>query len=76
VAGWLVAAHESHELAGRLLTQSMAKQDVAPGTLTGVARKRWSGMDSPAIVIGAPDVGFIAQYAADRRNASDRFASG
>ena len=34
VAGWLVAERESHELAGRLITQSMAKQGVTPGTLT------------------------------------------
>ena len=34
VIGWLVAERESHELAGRLLTQSMAKQGVTPGTLT------------------------------------------
>ena len=34
VVGWLVAERESHELAGRLLTQSMAKQGVTPGTLT------------------------------------------
>ena len=34
VIGWLVAERESHELAGRLITQSMAKQGVTPGTLT------------------------------------------
>src|SRR5580704_8038957 len=34
VVGWLVAERESHELAGRLLTQSMAQQGVTPGTLT------------------------------------------
>jgi len=34
VVGWLVAERESHELAGRLLTQSMAKQGVTHGTLT------------------------------------------
>ena len=44
--------------------------------LAGVAPKALVGDGFPAIVIGAPNVGFIAQHAVDGRSTPDRFARG
>jgi putative transposase len=59
VVGWLVAERENHELAGRLITQSMAKQGVTPGTLT-VHSDRGAPMKAKPLVQLLADLGLPA----------------
>ena len=73
VIGWLVAERESHELAGRLLTQSMAKQGVTPGTLT-VHSDRCAQMMAKALAQLFADLGVIRSLSRPRVSNDNPFS--
>ena len=43
--GWMIALKESAELAEQLIADSVAKQDIEPGTLLGPSRHRYPEAD-------------------------------
>ena len=73
VVGWLVAERESHELAGRLITQSMAKQGVTPGTLT-VHSDRGAPMKAKPLVQLLAELGVIRSLSRPRVSNDNPFS--
>lgn len=56
VVGWMVAPHESGNLAGRLLAASCRKQDIEPGQLT-LHADRGTSMKSKCLALMLSDLG-------------------
>ena len=56
VVGWMVAEHESSELAKRLISESCLKQEVLPETLT-LHADRGSSMNSKPVAMMLSDLG-------------------
>lgn len=73
VVGWLVAERENHELAGRLITQSMSKQAVAPGTLT-VHSDRGAPMKAKPLVRLPADLGVTRSLSRPRVSNDNPFS--
>lgn len=73
VVGWLVAERENHELAGRLITQSMAKQGVTPGTLT-VHSDRGAPMKAKPLVQLLADLGVTRSLSRPRVSNDNPFS--
>ena len=61
VPGWLVATRESAALAERLIADSVAKQAIAPGTLT-VHADRGSSMTSRPVALLLADLGIAKSH--------------
>jgi len=73
VVGWLVAERESHELAGRLITQSMAKQEVSPGALT-IHSDRGAPMKAKPLVQLLADMGVTRSLSRPRVSNDNPFS--
>jgi putative transposase len=73
VVGWLVAERESHELAGRLITQSMAKQEISPGMLT-VHSDRGAPMKAKPLVQLFADLGVTRSLSRPRVSNDNPFS--
>jgi putative transposase len=73
VVGWLVAERESHELAGRLITQSMAKQAISAGTLT-VHSDRGAPMKAKPLVQLLADLGVTRSLSRPRVSNDNPFS--
>jgi putative transposase len=56
VVGWMVAARESQALASRLIAETLAKQQIAPGQLT-LHADRGSSMKSKGVAMLLADLG-------------------
>ena len=61
VAGWMVATRESATLAERLIADTVAKQGIAPGTLT-VHADRGSSMTSRPVALLLADLGITKSH--------------
>lgn len=73
VVGWLVAERESHQLAGRLIAQSMAKQGATPGTLT-VHSDRGPSMQAKPLVQLLADLGVTRSLSRPRVSNDNPFS--
>jgi putative transposase len=73
VVGWLVAERESQELAGRLITQSIAKQEISPGTLT-VHSDRGAPMKAKPLVQLLADLGVTRSLSRPRVSNDNPFS--
>ena len=61
VVGWMVAEHESAELAEQLIADSAAKEDIAPGVLT-LHADRGSSMRSKPVATLLADLGIAKSH--------------
>ncbi len=61
VVGWMVAPNESAALASRLIEDTCAKQDIAPGTLT-LHADRGSSMKSKPVALLLADLGVTRSH--------------
>ena len=61
VVGWMIAHHESSELAKRLIQQSRRSQNIAPGQLT-VHADRGSSMKSKPVALLLADLGVVKTH--------------
>lgn len=61
VVAWMVADHESQELATQFIDQAIAAQNVAPGTLT-IHADRGSAMTSKSVALLLSDLGVVKTH--------------
>ena len=61
VVGWMVAHHESQELARQLIDETLAKQGILPGQLT-IHADRGAAMTSKSVALLLSDLGVIKTH--------------